>query len=97
MLSVFDESQRILSAYFVPYIWFPKDPNRPYRLQPDDKYFWGERISEYHHRVQCGRIAYTVTRRPILFFKREEKEMIDLINYNIIVRFGATNFLPSSR
>lgn len=94
MLTVFDQSQRILKAYFVPYIWFPEDSTRPYKLRHDDKYFWGQRIHEYHHRVQCGRIAYTITGRPILFFKCEEREIIDSINYNIIVCFRYLNFLP---
>src|SRR5882757_2934402 len=93
MLTVFDQSQRTSNAYFVPYIWFLADPNRPYRLQQSDRYFLGRRVYEYHQRVQCGRIAYTITGCPVLFFKSEESEMINLINYNIMVHFGSIKFI----
>ena len=91
------ESQRILSAYFVPYLWFPEEPKRPYRLRKDDKYFWGHRIYEYQHRVQCGRIAFTITGSPVLFFNSEEKKLIDSINYHMLVRIVSYLPLPISQ
>jgi hypothetical protein len=86
------EPQHILGAYFVPYLWFPdsENPRRPYRIHKDDKYFWGHQIYQYHHRVQCGRIGFTITNSPVLFFKSEERQKIDAINYHILVRFEPT-------
>jgi len=87
------ETQCILAAYFAPYLWFPGDPKRPYRLRKDDRFFWGHRIYEYRHRIQFGRIALTITDSPILFFTSEEKILIGSIIYHILVRFGSSHFL----
>ena len=92
MVAITDpQSQHFLAAYFVPYLWFPADPKRPYRIQKNDRYYWGERIDEYRKRVKCGRIAITVAGLPVLFFTSEEKKKVDSINYKIMVRFGLTN------
>ena len=94
MVAITDpQSQHFLAAYFVPYLWFPADPKRPYRIQKNDRYYWGERIDEYRKRVKCGRIAITVAGLPVLFFTSEEKKKVDSINYKIMVRFGLTSLL----
>ena len=97
MIVAVHDSVCTLGAYFVPYLWFQDDPKHPYMLKKGDKYFWGQRIYDYYRRMKCGRMAFTITGSPVLFFKSEEKEMIDVINYKTLVSFESVNFTSISQ
>ncbi|KAF8805043.1 hypothetical protein BYT27DRAFT_6682295 [Phlegmacium glaucopus] len=80
------ESQGISKAYFVPYVWFPEDLKRPHKIHKNDRLLWGHRIYEYQHRVQCGRIALTITGSLVLFFASEQNTLVDSFNYHSLLK-----------